>query len=185
MALVSCGQSHTAGITTSGKCFTWGNAADGRLGLKTTKRVGVAKPHNRYFPEPVLVPSLVTERVTGISCGPSHTVCVTTTGVFSWGTGAGYRLGLGDTKDRIDPCRIEEFNGIHVKQVSCGTWHSAVVAIAPPFDKSGWVRDVCVSFLHHPRMHLFEFFCSSIIPGLHMGLRLPWPARARTGPVKS
>jgi alpha-tubulin suppressor-like RCC1 family protein len=144
MALVSCGQSHTAGITTTGKCFTWGNAADGRLGLKTTKRVGVQKPHNRYFPEPVLVPSLVTERVTGISCGPSHTVCVTTTGVFSWGTGAGYRLGLGDTKDRIDPCRIEEFNGIHVKQVSCGTWHSAVLAIAPPFDKSGWVRVICV-----------------------------------------
>ena len=106
----------------------------------TTKRAGVQKPHDKYFPEPVLIPSLVTEKVTGIACGPSHTVCTTLTGVFSWGAGSGYRLGHGDTRDRSSPSRIEEFNGIPVKQVSCGTWHSAVLSIVPPFQKSGWVR---------------------------------------------
>jgi alpha-tubulin suppressor-like RCC1 family protein len=58
-----CGQSHTVLITRKGAVYTWGHAADGRLGVGTNKRLGVKEPESRYFPIPNLITSLKAEVV--------------------------------------------------------------------------------------------------------------------------
>ena len=53
-------------------------------------------------------------------------------GVWSWGSGDGGRLGHGDLKDRLEPCRVKTFQNEIVTQVEAGIWHSiAVVALTP------------------------------------------------------
>ena len=74
-----------------------------------------------------------------ISCGSDHTIAITESKVFSWGSGDGFRLGHGDYKDRYEPTEISSLTGLPISDISCGTWHSACVVVIPPFNKYGWV----------------------------------------------
>ena len=79
------------------------------------------------------------EHVLQVACGPEHTLVRTTTGVFSWGHGAGGRLGHGDTIDVYKPRLIEAFEGQVALDISCGTWHSAAIVMIPPMMACGEV----------------------------------------------
>ena len=66
--------------------------------------------------------------MTQISCGASFTIALTTSGVYSWGSGDGGRLGHGDNKDRYEPTEIESLSEELVLQVACGQWHACAIA---------------------------------------------------------
>jgi hypothetical protein len=60
--------------------------------------------------------------------------------VWAWGSGAGYKLGLGDQKDRYDPVLVPRLKEKIVLQVSAGAWHSLAIVLYPPMLGGGTVR---------------------------------------------
>jgi len=136
---VVAGENHSVALTDGGKVYVWGHVADGRLGVGAKERIGAPPEERLFFPAPALLGSLAQETVRQVSCGVAHTMCLTETGVFSWGGGSGGRLGHGDTKDRFQPTRIDTFNREIVCQISVGTWHSAAIVLIPPLRDAGWV----------------------------------------------
>ena len=53
--------------------------------------------------------------------------CVTKAGdVFTWGNGSYGKLGHGDERHQNTPKRVEALIGAKAKQVSCGSYHTAV-----------------------------------------------------------
>jgi alpha-tubulin suppressor-like RCC1 family protein len=137
--LVQCGENSTCTLTEKGEVYSWGHVADGRLGIGARERVGVPVEERIFFPGPSLITSLRDEFVSQVSCGTQHVLAVTLSRVFSWGSGAGGRLGHGDFKERWKPDPIVALNNWHVIGISAGTWHSAAIVMVPPLRESGWV----------------------------------------------
>ena len=111
-----------------------------------------------------------TKKMKLLSCGAEHTIAVSTNGVFSWGCNDGGRLGHGDFEDRWEPCVIDTFKGLHVSNVSCGTWHSACVVIVPPMKKYCWIYTFGSGFngqlgqgaiTSSPTPNIVPFFCTN------------------------
>jgi hypothetical protein len=110
----SCGHSHSAFVTENGEIFAWGTSSTNKLGIKSMKwsDIFIEKPSKVHIPSVSVVK---------VSCGPSHTGCVTSHGkVFMWGSNSGYRLGLGDTADRNVPTLAENILNHDVHDISCG-----------------------------------------------------------------
>jgi len=66
-----------------------------------------------------------------VSCWFDHTVAVTEEGAaWSWGYGAGGRLGHNNIGDRLAPARVgqERFGGAKIVTADCGYAHSAAVS---------------------------------------------------------
>ena len=124
ISFVSCGYSHVAVVTDTGKLFTAGYGRDGALGL------GRRSDQSRLCH----VTSLDGIMVTRVSCSlgerHSHTLACTSDGVvYSWGDGYKGKLGLGDQESRERPTRIDpaHFGSESVTSVTCGGIHSAAV----------------------------------------------------------
>jgi alpha-tubulin suppressor-like RCC1 family protein len=96
---ISAGCATSAALLADGTVDMWGNNSQGQLGngTKTTA----------WVPTPVANLSGVMSISTGgnaISNG--HTLAVTTSGVYVWGTGTSGQLGTGKTKDSTVPLRV-------------------------------------------------------------------------------
>lgn len=117
--------------------YTWGHGSNGRLGVGDTERHGVPDAEKAYFPIPTLLKSL--EPIKQISCGADHTLAIGSAGVWAWGNGAGGKLGLGDNKDRYEPCIVPALRAKAILQVAAGYWHSMAVVQYPPMLKGGWL----------------------------------------------
>ncbi|KAF6034089.1 HERC1 [Bugula neritina] len=64
-----------------------------------------------------------------LSCGSSHTVCISKDKVYVWGNGADGQLGTGDTHCRYQPTCISlpyDESVTSIAGVSCGTRHTIV-----------------------------------------------------------
>ena len=61
-------------------------------------------------------------------------------GAWSWGNGAGGRLGLGDQRDRYDPCGIPRLRGKSLMMVAASSYHSFALVCYPPMKDGGMVR---------------------------------------------
>ncbi|MCO5608261.1 hypothetical protein L7F22_062467 [Adiantum nelumboides] len=48
---------------------------------------------------------------------------------WSWGGNANYELGRGDTLSRHKPSILPEVKGMHVAQIACGGFHSAILTV--------------------------------------------------------
>lgn len=79
------------------------------------------------------------EPIKQISCGADHTLAIGAAGVWAWGCGSSYKLGMGDVNDRYDPCLVPRLRGKFVSQVAAGTWHSLALVYYPPMLGGGWV----------------------------------------------
>eukprot|EP00753_Platysulcus_tardus_P017106 PLAT6280.1.p1 GENE.PLAT6280.1~~PLAT6280.1.p1 ORF type:complete len:428 (-),score=164.11 PLAT6280.1:164-1324(-) len=98
--LVACGYLHTVVVDSNGDVFTWGCAADGRLGLGGDEDAF----------EPRRVVALQDERVTAVACGQAHTLVLTKTQrVFSWGRGRDGALGHGNEDACWEPLMLESW----------------------------------------------------------------------------
>lgn len=120
---VSCGAGHTVAITKKGKCYSWGDGSHGQLGHGTrVQEVSCPKQ----------IDSLSSARVTGVSCGDSHTAVATDNGkIYTFGDGRYGKLGQGDEcfSNLFKPTLITRFKGFHIESVSCGGCHMLVRGI--------------------------------------------------------
>jgi len=137
---IDAGENHCCCLTTQGAVYCWGHVDSGRLGLGVKERFGARAEEKLYFPAPTVVSGLSAEPIIEVSCGAAHTLALSEDGkVFSWGLGAGGRLGLGDFHSRIEPYEVDALSNKCVLQVAAATWHSAAVVLVPPMTGSGWV----------------------------------------------
>ena len=74
-----------------------------------------------------------------MSCGADYTLCRGASGVWAWGSGTGGKLGLGDEKDRYDPCLVPRVKGKIVTQIAASNWHSLAIVVYPPMLGGGMV----------------------------------------------
>jgi alpha-tubulin suppressor-like RCC1 family protein len=130
MSSIVSGEMHCAALSESGKVWTWGVGANGRLGLGNLTGFG-------FVPLPKEIK--LSFQIVMISCGSEHTLASTHTNIFSWGANDGARLGHGDCKDRYEPCEIVRMSGLTILDISCGTWHTACIAASPPMQNCGWL----------------------------------------------
>jgi alpha-tubulin suppressor-like RCC1 family protein len=113
-ALVSAGETHTCGVTTSGRAYCWGNGAHGRLGNGATDNQ--------------LEPAAVSGNLTfaSISAAQNHTCGITTEGdAYCWGSGASGRLGNASTSDSWVPVAVS--GTLTFASISAGYQHTCGV----------------------------------------------------------
>ncbi|KAL1210251.1 PH, RCC1 and FYVE domains-containing protein 1 [Cardamine amara subsp. amara] len=118
---ISCGTNYAVLVTKQGQMYSWGEESGGRLGH------GVCT----YVPQPKLIDEFNGSTVELADCGEFHTCAVTASGdLYAWGDGAHNvgLLGLGSEASHWKPVRIlGQMEGINVKTISCGPWHTAFV----------------------------------------------------------
>lgn len=118
---VSCGTNYAVLVTKQGQMYSWGEESGGRLGH------GVCS----YVPHPKLIDEFNGSTVELADCGEFHTCAVTASGdLYAWGDGVHNvgLLGLGSEASHWKPVRIiGQMEGINVKTISCGLWHTAFV----------------------------------------------------------
>ncbi|CAM9176283.1 unnamed protein product [Pylaiella littoralis] len=132
----SAAYNHSSAITTSGRVYTWGSAATGKLGLGVVDR-------DVYCSVPTRVMIDSPTKVKEISSGAAHTACVTASGqLFVWGCGDGGRLGLGEERlgPQYEPVLVESLStaGERIAAVSCGNSHTlALTAVREGYEGEG------------------------------------------------
>ncbi|KAJ0241679.1 Regulator of chromosome condensation [Hirschfeldia incana] len=118
---ISCGSNYAVLVTKQGQVYSWGEESGGRLGH------GVCS----YVPQPKLIDEFDGSSVELADCGEFHTCAVTSSGdLYTWGDGAHNAglLGLGSEASHWKPVRIlGQMEGVNVKTISCGPWHTAFV----------------------------------------------------------
>ncbi|KAK1384548.1 PH, RCC1 and FYVE domains-containing protein 1 [Heracleum sosnowskyi] len=119
---VSCGDWHTAILSTSGQLFTYGDGTFGVLGHGTTQSIS----------EPKEVESLKGLRVKSVSCGAWHTAAIVDIMVdhlksddpagklFTWGDADKGRLGHPDQEMKLVPTCVAQLVDYDFIQVCCG-----------------------------------------------------------------
>lgn len=118
---ISCGEEHSAFISQQGHVYSMGSNTDGKL--------GIADRSLRQSSSPCLVEDLASYRIAGISCGFAHTVAITEQGLaFSWGQGEHGALGISTLESQWAPVQMEISEIIRVKQASCGSRHTSIIA---------------------------------------------------------
>lgn len=112
---------HTLAITdaTVGNLWAWGWGCCGQLGLGDTE--------DRHLPTRVSG-GWAGARTILAAAGQMHSFAVLEDGsLWAWGGGGDGKLGLGDTKSRRTPQRVDGLREHDVLQVSAGDSHSAAV----------------------------------------------------------
>ncbi|HAT50861.1 MAG TPA: hypothetical protein DCS88_11065, partial [Alphaproteobacteria bacterium] len=119
---VSCGDEHTLLITEGYQLYAMGSNADGRLGL--------SDPSLKDTRTPLLVKDLAHLRICAASSGGAHSVALSSEGqAFAWGKGESGALGLGAMENEWGPQLMKLAASMRVRQVSCGSRHTALLAI--------------------------------------------------------
>ena len=97
---VSCGEEHSAFITTTNYLYTMGSNRCGQLGIRDTS---VEKKNS-----PVLVEQLLGTKLVDVSCGGNHTIVVSDIGdAYTWGEGRYGALAVPDTEtDQHRPQKV-------------------------------------------------------------------------------
>nr|XP_017496347.2 serine/threonine-protein kinase Nek8 isoform X1 [Manis javanica] len=108
---VDLGTAHSAAVTASGDCYTFGSNQHGQLGT-SARRVSRA---------PCQVQGLQGIRIAMVACGDAFTVAIGAEGeVYSWGKGARGRLGRRDEDAGLPkPVQLDETHPYTVTSVSC------------------------------------------------------------------
>lgn len=126
--LISCGDEHSAFVTSNSFIYTMGSNRSGQLGIRD--------PAVQSKSTPVLVEQMVGHVIVDLSCGGSHTLVATERGdAYSWGEGRYGALGIPDTlTDQHRPQRVifQDNSNSHkrtlqVTRLSAGKTHSAFI----------------------------------------------------------
>ncbi|KAM9749146.1 serine/threonine-protein kinase Nek8 isoform 4-T6 [Dama dama] len=123
---VDLGTAHSAAVTASGDCYTFGSNQHGQLGTNA-RRVSRA---------PCQVQGLQGIKIAMVACGDAFTVAIGAEGeVYSWGKGARGRLGRRDEDAALPrPVQLDETHPYTVTSVSC-CHGNTLLAIRPATDE--------------------------------------------------
>eukprot|EP00096_Caligus_rogercresseyi_P012781 TRINITY_DN5466_c0_g1_i1.p1 TRINITY_DN5466_c0_g1~~TRINITY_DN5466_c0_g1_i1.p1 ORF type:complete len:438 (-),score=131.67 TRINITY_DN5466_c0_g1_i1:192-1505(-) len=78
-------------------------------------------------------------RVSDISCGKEHNLLLTSEGaVYSWGGGSRGQLGHGGLNSELSPRPLSLLEGLPIRSIAAGGWHSAVVTRSGDLYTFGW-----------------------------------------------
>ena len=120
---LSCGEEHTAFISSSYHVYTMGSNTEGRLGIDDRSVT--------FSSSPCLVSHLTDKHPVKIACGWGHTAVITESGeVYTWGVGEFGALGAGSASSQWFPHNVRLPEGAFPSQVSCGSRHSAILSKA-------------------------------------------------------
>ena len=117
---IACGSGHTVVLTREGDVYTWGRGDDGRLG----------HGDNGWKYVPRIISSFVgLVRISQITCGSYHTAAVDANpgNLYTWGGGMYGKLGHGNETGHATPKLVQGLAGIPIRQIACGSRHTAVV----------------------------------------------------------
>ncbi|XP_073902573.1 serine/threonine-protein kinase Nek8 isoform X1 [Castor canadensis] len=108
---VDLGTAHSAALTVSGNCYTFGSNQHGQLGTSVRRGSRV----------PCQVQGLEGIKMVMVACGDAFTVAIGAEGeVYSWGKGARGRLGRRDEDAGLPrPVQLDETHPYTVTSVSC------------------------------------------------------------------
>lgn len=122
---LATGTAHSALLTTTGKVYTFGWGANGRLGHGDT-------PFRRHVPSLLVeVPGMA--EVVEVSAGDSHTSVLTSEGaVFTFGSDEKKQLGHKAMHDRKQPEIVAGLDSTRCLGVASGSLHTLVVAEPSP-----------------------------------------------------
>lgn len=146
---VAAGQQHSLALTAGGEVFSWGNAANGRLGHGSFKRrlfgssIEFVPRLIRAFEAlqvqqvrccaavPATPAALARQGSSNavlvrmqISAGQMHSAAVSSSGdAFLWGYGRFNQLGLGETQDAASPTLLPQLKG-RTAALACGSLHT-------------------------------------------------------------
>ncbi|XP_034496911.1 serine/threonine-protein kinase Nek8 isoform X5 [Ailuropoda melanoleuca] len=123
---VDLGTAHSAAVTASGDCYTFGSNQHGQLGTNA-RRVSRA---------PCQVQGLQNMKIVMVACGDAFTVAIGAEGeVYSWGKGARGRLGRRDEDAGLPrPVQLDETHPYTVTSVSC-CHGNTLLAVRPVTDE--------------------------------------------------
>lgn len=128
---VSFGIDHAIALTGDGNLYSWGSSKWGQVGLG-------ASPQNPLKPT-LIKAGLSSKTITSITCGSSHSACLTTSGdVYTWGRGFEGQTGHASsaleesvndviTSVQLLPKCVSAFVKNPVKVVECGEKFTIVV----------------------------------------------------------
>jgi uncharacterized protein YjbI with pentapeptide repeats len=118
---ISCGNSHSVFLDTSGNVFTCGSNDNGQLGLENYVSTSVPT-RNKYFNRNGIY-------IIAITAGGDHTLCLSSTGsVYSFGLNDKGQLGIGSNTRTHTPTKITTLLfDTNIKIISAGDKHSACV----------------------------------------------------------
>ncbi|KAL8093493.1 uncharacterized protein LOC141690035 [Apium graveolens] len=123
IASVAAGLWHTVCISVDGDVYSFGGNQFGQLGTGSDQA--------EILPRLLDAPSFENMRAQIVSCGARHSAVVTDDAkVFCWGWNKYGQLGLGDVIDRNIPSEVP-LDGRVPKNISCGWWHTLLLAEAP------------------------------------------------------
>ena len=114
------------------------------MGLGLQKREGIKDKRLQIcYPNPTAVLKLNKVMITSVSCGAVHTAVITSHAqLYTFGCGAGGRLGLGGNQDALVPQLVSTLRKERVIKVHCSNWHTLCIVSASVKSqgKSGWVH---------------------------------------------
>ncbi|XP_007485665.2 serine/threonine-protein kinase Nek8 isoform X5 [Monodelphis domestica] len=124
---VDVGTAHSAAVTASGECYTFGSNQHGQLGTSA----------QRGSRAPCLVAGLQGIKVVMVACGDAFTVAIGAEGdVYTWGKGARGRLGRKDEDAGLPrPVQLDEAHPYTVTSVAC-CHGNTLLAIRPATEES-------------------------------------------------
>lgn len=149
---VSLGFSHTLALDSEGIVYAFGSGANGRLGLTDGSFADVTRP------TPLPTSHFGGESVIAIDAGENHSAAITVSGkLFTWGTGAWGRLGLGNQDDQSLPRQVTLPENEVAQAVSCGAYHSLVLSKTNKLYAFGWNKNGrCGVGRKHPSLLILE-----------------------------
>jgi alpha-tubulin suppressor-like RCC1 family protein len=117
---VEAGMFFSMALDDESNMYTWGCGTNGRLGHGDQNSIG--------HPKKVQFGENLSEKVYLISCGDTHSACITTAKkIYTWGSGSFGKLGHGSFSDISEPQQVEFFCNDKVAKVVCGSHNTIVV----------------------------------------------------------
>ena len=153
---VKVGYDHSLFLQDDGNVWCCGNNSNGELGLG----------HRDWIFEPVVIPYFERNkiRIKMLECGSNHHLALSfELNVYGWGNNKNGQCGDDEKVKYIDtPKLIEEFIGVKVKGIDCGSFHSYCVTMETEENEKHYLfgsngDNECITY--DERDFVFKPFC--------------------------